>query len=60
MVSLKPGLVGDLRKLAGRHGVPLKELGTVGGKRFTIKGLVDLSLDEVADAWRNGLQRAMG
>jgi phosphoribosylformylglycinamidine synthase len=60
VVSLKPGLVGDLRKLAGRHGVPLKELGHVGGKRFTIKGLVDLSLDEVADAWKNGLQRAMG
>ena len=60
VVSLKPGLLGDLKKLAAKHRVPLRELGTVGGSRFTIKGLVDLALDDVADAWRSGLQRAMG
>ncbi len=59
VVSLKPGLLGELRKLVAKHRVPLKELGTVGGKRFAIKSVVDLSLDEVADAWHNGLERAM-
>jgi phosphoribosylformylglycinamidine synthase II len=60
VVSLKPGLLGELRKLASGRRVPLKELGTVGGSRFTIKGVVDLTLGDVADAWKNGLQRAMG
>ena len=60
VVSLKPGLLGDLKKMAIEHRVPLKELGTVGGNRGALKGVVDLPLDDVADAWRNGLQRAMG
>jgi phosphoribosylformylglycinamidine (FGAM) synthase-like enzyme len=60
VVSLKQSRLNDLRKLAAMHRVPLKELGNVGGKSFVIKGLVDLPLDELDDAWRNGLQRAMG
>jgi phosphoribosylformylglycinamidine synthase len=60
VVSLKGGRLGDLKKLAVSHRVPLKEIGSVGGKRLSIKGIVDLPLDEVADAWHNGLQRAMG
>ncbi len=59
VVSLKPARLGELRKLAAMHKVPLRELGTVGGKRFLIKGVVDLSLDEVVDAWENGLKKAM-
>ncbi|MFC1848154.1 phosphoribosylformylglycinamidine synthase subunit PurL [Chloroflexota bacterium] len=60
VVSLKQSRLNDLRKLAAMHRVPLKELGNVGGKSFVIKGLVDLPLDELDDAWRNGLQWAMG
>jgi phosphoribosylformylglycinamidine synthase len=60
VVSLKQSRLNDLRKLAAMHRVPLKELGSVGGKNLLIKGLVDLPLDELDDAWRNGLQRAMG
>ncbi|UCG82894.1 MAG: phosphoribosylformylglycinamidine synthase subunit PurL [Dehalococcoidia bacterium] len=59
VVSLKPAKLGDLRKLATTHRVPLKELGNVGGKQFLIKGAVELPLDKLVDAWNNGLQRAM-
>jgi phosphoribosylformylglycinamidine synthase II len=59
-VSLKPARLGELRKLAAKHRIPLKELGSVGGKRFLIKGVIDLPLDDIVDAWRNGLEKAMG
>ncbi len=60
VVSLKPSRLGELRKLAVRHRIPLKELGSVGGKRFLIKGVIDLPLDDMVNAWRNGLAAVMG
>jgi phosphoribosylformylglycinamidine synthase len=60
VVSLKPSRLGELRKLAAKHRIPLRELGSVGGKRFLIKGVIDLPLDDIVDAWRNGLEKAMG
>ena len=60
VVSLKPARLGELQKLAAKHRIPLRELGSVGGKRFLIKGVIDLPLDDIVDAWRNGLEKAMG
>jgi phosphoribosylformylglycinamidine synthase len=60
VVSLKPARLGELKKLAVKHRIHLKELGSVEGKRFIIKGLIDLPLDDMAEAWRNGLERSMG
>jgi phosphoribosylformylglycinamidine synthase len=40
-------------------GVPVLRLGTVGGERFTFAGLVDEPLDALADAFDNGLDRAL-
>jgi hypothetical protein len=35
------------------------EIGTVGGDRFTIKGLIDLSLAQLADRYFFSLKRLM-
>jgi phosphoribosylformylglycinamidine synthase len=55
-VSVRPESLGDLRRLATEEDVPLVVLGTVGGKRFKIRGLVDLPLDDIDRAWRYGLE----
>jgi phosphoribosylformylglycinamidine synthase len=60
VVSLQPSRLEELRALAARHRVPLKELGDVGGDRFAIENVIDLPLDDVAEAWHGGLQRALG
>ena len=59
VVSAEPARVGELRNLATRHQVPLKELGTVGGNRFFIENAIDVPLDEVVSAWKNSLAQAM-
>jgi len=59
VVSLEPSRLRDLERLATRHHVPLQKLGVVGGSRFIIENMVDLPLDDVTDAWKGGLQRAM-
>jgi phosphoribosylformylglycinamidine synthase len=60
VVSLEPVRLGELRNLAARHRVPLKELGVAGGDHFLIKDVVDLPLAEVTGAWKSGLEKAMG
>ncbi len=59
VVSLEPARLGELRNLAAKHRVALKELGVAGGDRFFIKDAVDLPLAEVAGAWKSGLEKAM-
>ncbi len=36
------------------------ELGETGGDRYSIEGLIDLSVAQLAEAWRNGLEEAGG
>ena len=36
------------------------ELGETGGDRYSIEGLIDLSVPQLAEAWRNGLEEAGG
>jgi len=60
VVSLAPRNVRRLEKIAARYKVPLTKLGVVGGKRFVIEGCLDLPLAKVDDAWRGGLERALG
>jgi hypothetical protein len=38
------------------HGVPYAVLGTVGGERLTIEGKVDVSLDDLRDAFEPALE----
>ncbi len=55
VVSLGPGSVRKLEELAYRCKVPVTRLGVVHGSRFALKGLIDLPVSELDQAWRNGL-----
>ena len=45
--------------IAAAHDVPLLRLGATGGDRIAFAGALDVSLAEAADAWDNGLPRAL-
>jgi len=59
VVSVAPGSVAKLDRIATRWQVPLTFLGTVGGKRLSVKGCIDLSLAGIGKAWRNGLKQLL-
>ena len=59
VISVDSTNLDRLQQLAIDHGVPLQKLGITNGKQFVIEGLVDLPLEDLADAWHNGLQRAI-
>jgi phosphoribosylformylglycinamidine synthase len=52
VVSVRPDAETALRELASDLEVPCALLGTVGGERVTLKGLLDVGLDELARAWK--------
>ena len=54
IVSVPPLMVDRLQELAAHTYVPLVYLGLVGGERLIIKGLIDLSLEQLEESWRNG------
>ncbi len=61
VVTVLPESLADLEALAARHGVPSTSLGTVGGPRLRLgHGGVDVPLAAAAEAYRNGLERALG
>ncbi len=59
VVSVSPDSVAKLNRIANRWQVPLTLLGSVGGRRLTVKGYLDLSLAEIEEVWRNGLKRLL-
>jgi phosphoribosylformylglycinamidine synthase len=59
VVSMKASQLTKLEEIAAEHEVPLERLGVVGGKRFFIEGLVDLTLAQLALVWQNGLEQAL-
>ncbi|GBD11087.1 Phosphoribosylformylglycinamidine synthase subunit PurL [bacterium HR23] len=56
LVSLPEGNIASLLGLAQAEGVPLVRLGTVGGDRVVVPGLLDLPLDSLRRAWKSGLK----
>ncbi len=62
LLSVPPEQVEPVAALAESHGVPLLPLGTVGGEELRIAAngepAIALPLGELADAFRNGLERA--
>lgn len=42
------------------HGVPYTQLGAAGGDRLAFKDLLDVSLADAVDAWRNRIPDALG
>ncbi|MCL0041257.1 phosphoribosylformylglycinamidine synthase subunit PurL [Dehalococcoidia bacterium] len=59
VVSVEPASLHRLRQIAADHGVPLQQIGIARGKRFVIKGIIEVPLEELADAWHQGLGRAL-
>ncbi len=59
VVSVVTASVTKLDRMAVRWQVPLTLLGTVGGKRLSVRGYIDLSLAEIEKTWRNGLNLLM-
>ncbi|MBI4297625.1 MAG: phosphoribosylformylglycinamidine synthase subunit PurL [Chloroflexi bacterium] len=60
VVSVQPGQEEELQALAQSWKVPLLRLGRVRGRQFLIPDLVDLDLETLSQAWRRGLERALG
>ncbi|MEX0751140.1 MAG: phosphoribosylformylglycinamidine synthase subunit PurL [Dehalococcoidia bacterium] len=58
VVSCAAGDRAALGAVAARHGVPLEEIGVVGGDRVVL-GDIDVSVDELRDAYESGLPKAM-
>jgi phosphoribosylformylglycinamidine synthase len=59
VVSIAPKSSWKLQKLADRYQISATKLGVVGGKRFTLKGYMDLSLKEIGEAWWGGLEKLL-
>jgi len=60
VVSVAPGRpLFELQALAQEMDVPCLVLGEVGGERLIIQGYIELPLSQLADAWNNGLERAL-
>ena len=54
IVSVSPEMVGTIEKLAVNMDVPFTYLGLTGGKDLIIEGLIDLSLEQLGESWKNG------
>lgn len=55
VVQVAPGGEAALLSLAQHHGVLVTQIGSTGGKRFLIEGILDCAVEELASAWLNGL-----
>ena len=60
VVSLAAERWDELAALAVRHGVPLTRLGTTGGDRLMLGGLLAVVVSELHAAWHEGLAVALG
>ncbi len=58
VISLTPEQWPQLEELAARAQVPILNLGTTGGSNFKWGPRLNLSVTEIAQAWRNGLNFA--
>ena len=59
VVAVHQDRLQDVQALAAERSVPTTVLGSVGGDRVRIAGLLDLPLQEVEAAWASGLERAL-
>jgi phosphoribosylformylglycinamidine synthase len=50
----------DILARAGDAGVPARLLGTAGGDRVVVEGLLDVTVDGAVEAWRAALPGALG
>ena len=60
VVSLAPNGLARLEELASEQDVPLVQLGSVGATTLSLPTLIDVPLDKLETAWRDGLEEALG
>jgi phosphoribosylformylglycinamidine synthase subunit PurL len=60
LLAAPPGAAEELEALAAEAGVPTVRLGTTGGDRLVIPGLLDLPLSRLRDAYEGALPRVLG
>jgi len=60
LVTVPATDVERLTALAGRHGVPVTELGRTGGEELVVEGQFDVSLPVLRDTWSRTLPDALG
>ena len=59
VVSINSERVSDVEAAAAVAGVPALKLGVVGGEHLSLLGLIDEPLAQLAEAFGNGLERAL-
>jgi phosphoribosylformylglycinamidine synthase subunit PurL len=60
LLAAPPEAAGDLKALAADAAVPATRLGTAGGDRLVVSGLLDLPLSRLRDAYEGALPHALG
>jgi phosphoribosylformylglycinamidine synthase subunit PurL len=60
LLAAPPEATEELQALATEAGVPITRLGTTGGDRLVVPGLLDLPLSRLRDAYEGALPRALG
>jgi len=60
VLCVRPDGVDEVTRRAVAAGLPLSLLGTAGGLRLVIDGLVDVDLAVATSAWRNNLPESLG
>jgi phosphoribosylformylglycinamidine synthase len=60
VVAVAPEVLANVVAMAEHAGVPVARLGLVTGDRIVVKGLLDVSLADARDAWRDRLPNALG
>jgi phosphoribosylformylglycinamidine synthase len=60
LLAVDPPALGELRRRATAAGLAAVEIGTAGGERLAVDGMVDLAVAEVVAAWRGKLPTLLG
>ncbi len=60
VVCVAPDQLQTVLNVCEHLGVPTARIGVAGGDRITVKGLLDLALDEVVATWRDRLPAQLG
>ncbi len=59
IVSYAPEHEADIAAACNAAGIPFVQIGTVGGDRLVISGLLDVPVARLSDAWRSGIPALM-
>ena len=60
VLSIAPGSLAEVHRRHVDAGVPATLLGTAGGDRLLVDGLLDVALDRATAAWRDALPSTLG